>query len=552
MTKTFNVLNEHVFVFLAVVILGAIVISVLLIIAPEKSVKFNFNPFPKIAPTSLPDPNHPTDGCWNKLTPCTPGSDNECSACSLGEYECVTVETDGHRHFNGINVPKGNWCLPKDKNPAGKVCNEYTGRYLWVFDPAYCNEITPGNNQCWKCECLYPNLFADPSTGCTSRLACQNDSVSSHTLTQPENTLTATKCSPSSIQSCEWDPTKEQAKCDTSSLYQYTPYDQDENGNPWFSCSCPSTAGGQFFSELPGDPFTCHLDPCYSSLSYNSRGIDNCTRDCVVPGTCTCNCDSTNVAKSPGGDFEGTCTLISNSCGHFGYDKDKQECTCPSPFWPQECRNPNTGVNMDKPELPVCLQEENALGSQCINPCEGGPDEPTCENGSLCVSCGPDTWAQDPVCDVDQWIPDTAKSEKECTELCKKYQCAGTKFDASRNVCFLNIQNHNRTHAQCDCSSVKKVPGKPFAGWSGSTCAVACLGDGTRIKSHLLWNDCHCFNCACCCSGRKRTHNDFWNVAYDVMCDGDYGFDKPPESDCVPAEDCPLGKDTDCVEWIGC
>lgn len=596
MAKTINFINEHIFIFVAAVILGALVISVLMVISPEKSMQFNFDPFPKIAPSSLPDPNRQRDQCWDSLTPCTPGGDNECSACSAGEYECVTVgPPGGHRHFNGINVPEGNWCLPKDKNPAGKICNEYTGRYMWVFDPEYCSQIAPGSTQCWKCECLYPNLFSDPARGCTSSIACQNDSVNSNTLSQPGNKLQATKCALESIQSCSWDPTSEQKSCEDTALYQYTPYDQDKNGFPWFTCKCPNSAGNQFFHQLPGDPYNCHLDPCYSSLKNITPGLDNCTDNCGAPTSCTCSCEHTNVALVPpevGGIYEGTCVLVENSCAQFGYDKQSKNCTCPSPYWPQQCRSPNTGANMDKPELPECIAPENSLGTQCINPCEGGPGQPVCQHGSVCVSCGPNTYSIDPLCNMDQWIPDTADSQAECDVLCKKYNCTANKFEPNENCktdcgsdhccpddhpvcdqknekctkedgtdpidrinsgwCYLNIVNHNRTHAQCDCRSVADKPGPPFSGFSGTTCAVECLPDGHRIKSHLFWDNCSCWNCACCCSQRKKKKEDFWSLAYDVLCDGDYNPHNPPQDGCSPAEDCPASKDASCHESFSC
>lgn len=559
-TQTITLLNEHVFTFIAVLIIGAIVISIYMVIAPEKDSSFNFSPFPKIAPTQLPDPNRPTDSCWNTLTKCD--TNGECSACSLDEYECKTVSQEQadakFYHYNGINVPAGKWCLPKDHNP-NPTCNTYTGRYMWVFDPEYCNSITPGKDQCWKCECLYPSLFGDPTTGCTAQLACQNDSTMSNTLEQKDNQLTPSKCALSTLQGqgLVWNPGIEQKN--TGPLYQYTPYDTDLQGNPMFTCDCRANVGGQYFSELPGDPHTCHLEPCYKSLGYSSKGLDNCTDDCGKPASCSCACESTNVAMSPSGKYKGTCVLIGNSCSNFGYIKNEDQtgqCDCPPPNWEQKCRSPNTGVNMDKPELPECVQPENALGSECVDPCEGA----VCEHGAVCVSCGPNAWENNPMCALDTWLPISADSEKECNNLCTDYKCDQSVFGKQTHqdgsvtkTCYLLLKNHKQTHAQCDCRTAKTAPGKPFSGWNGATCEVACLPGGHRVKSHLFGSSCDCYKCSCCCSQNDHKSGDFWGIAYHEDCDDGYAYPPDPAADpsCAPAEDCSAQTKT-CGESLSC
>ena len=227
-----SLLNTHVFVFISVIIITVIIISIYNMIAPESSMPFNFDPFPKQTPSRLPDPSHQTDTCWDRLTPCD--SSGECSSCSESEYKCVSVskgEADRKfYHFNGINVPTGKWCLPKDNNP-NPICNSYTGRWIWSFDPAYCASIGAKGQQCWKCECLYPSLFSGADGGCNTSTACQNDSIMNKSAVskQPDNKLIGTSIAKSSLQGCTWDPTNAKAnpegKCED--IYNYTPFDKD-------------------------------------------------------------------------------------------------------------------------------------------------------------------------------------------------------------------------------------------------------------------------------------------------------------------------------------
>jgi len=145
MAKTFNLLNGHSFVFIATVIVSLLLIIAYMVIAPEPNMPYNFNPFPATAPVDLPDPSRHTDTCWDKLTPCD--AEGMCSSCSLDEYKCQTVTKSQadkkHFHFNGINVPEGKWCVPKDDNP-NPVCNEHTGRWTCLFVKEYCSLINNG------------------------------------------------------------------------------------------------------------------------------------------------------------------------------------------------------------------------------------------------------------------------------------------------------------------------------------------------------------------------------------------------------------------------
>lgn len=449
MTKTFNLLNGHSFVFIVVVVVSLIVISLYMIIAPEPNVPYNFDPFPKTAPVDLPDPAHHTDTCWNKLTPCD--DEGMCSACSRSEYKCLSVsKKDGEKkryHFNGINVPEGKWCVPKDDNP-NPVCNEHTGRWTWVFDQEYCAEINNGKSQCWKCECLYPSMYSDPSTGCITKQVCQNRSIRTVDKNQPHNLLQGTEYGEAKYKGKTWDP----ISGTDSGILSISPYAKDEAGNALFACQCDSDAGDQFFTKLPNDPYTCHLAPCFGYFGNQETGLNS-------DGVCECG---TNTALSPGGQWKNTCVGISGSCGKFGYNHDAKICTCggSGPWWPTECKSKYTGVKMDRDDLKECSEPQNALGSECRNPCE--EKENKCFHGAPCDSEGP-------------W---------------KSF---------------------------CDCSATTEAPPAPFQ-WAGVQCDQECVKNGTRIAQRSGFEKTWCYKDGCCCSDSTERKHNFINSWYTVDC----------------------------------
>lgn len=509
---TYSLLNRNTFIFILVMIFTALVLSIYLTLVPEQTMPFNFMPFPKEAPTSLPDPAHHTDKCWDTLTPCD--SFGNCSACSSGEYGCVAVDDEnaGLYHFNGISVPAGKWCLPTDNNPQ-PICNTKTGRWVWTFDEEYCNSVGAGKSQCWKCECLYPSIYADSKGGCNKKVGCVNTNIMAGGVdTQSNNKLVATACANSNLSkaNCVWDPSDPSTGTGAcESVYDFTPYDKDINGNPWFACSCAAVGpNGQNFTSLPNDPYTCHLDACTKYIGYKGGGMSaGCGRSCSSEGeNCYCQCNQTNMAKSPGGDYSGTCVLISNSCGSFGYDETKQSCNCgEGPYWERKCRSPNTNINMDKPELPLCQNAANALGSECYNPCE----EKTCNNGAPCISCG----------------PGSTKAFAECA------------FDDNGNL----RQNPDEIHAICACAMGNKPdPTTVYGGYNGPTCSNMCLKGGTHIRTVKgLDSTQHVSSCACCCSQRvKRVDDTAWGIDHHYECDGDWPeVSAPAESVCLPSYD---------------
>lgn len=505
---TISILNKNTFLFIVIVIIGSVLISIYMMVAPEKNIPYNFNPFPQQTPSALPDPSRQTDNCWNKLIPCD--SSGQCSACSLGEYECKDVSKEQadnkYYNFNGLTVPEGKWCLPKDNNPD-KICNMYTGRWLWTYDPEYCGPKNSGT-QCWKCHCLYPNLFSGAEEGCMTPLACQNDSPQVNNLEQPGNYLIGSSCAKPSLQGQKWDPTSSSPPS-VSDIYQYTPYDKDEDGNPLFVCNCSDSASNQYFSRLPGDPLTCHLEPCYKYLNSSIKGL-TCSGDCNE--TCSgCSCNQTGFTKSPDGKFKNTCVQISQACNKGGYDTDTQTCTCGNgPFWSRKCKSNITEVNISDPTLPDCSQPNNALGSECINPCEGAQ----CNHGAPCISCGPDSW----------------KGVGICNEL-------------TRN----GPQPVPTVHGVCDCSLTQDKPINKFGGYYGPTCSQGCLGGGQVLQASGISNILDAYpkqSCSCCCALSSTYTSSLWGIlSYEETCNDGYPSPEQPanpmclpihEGECVP------------------
>jgi hypothetical protein len=508
MVTTVSLLNSHVFAFIATFIIALIVISIYMMITPEKSTPYNFDPFPTETPSAMPDPSGGTDGCWDKLTACD--SNGQCNACDVSQYECKKVDKDNIYHFNGINVPKGNWCLKKDNNPNPQ-CNPLTGRWIWTYDPEYCSSHG-GGSQCWKCHCLYPSMFAGQDTGCEVPIACQNDSVRTQSIGQLQtgNILQPTGCAPESIKGCTWGPNGDvNAGCE--SISQLGPYDTDMDGNPLFSCACGDRKSSQYFAKLPNDPYTCHLEPCFSYMNSTSKGLQCDTDSCGNETNCHCECP-VNFAKSPSGEYEGTCVLVSSACGAFGYSEDLKQCTCgEGPYWQRQCKSALTGVNMDT-DYPDCTLPQNALGSECYNPCAAS--EIICQNSAPCLSCGPSSYLTTPECNMAQ---------------------DGT---------LLNKQDVVKPHAACQCASGKKPLGPndgDMGGYFGPTCSKKCLADGVELSTswfgtHRGGDTC---GCNCCCSLRSKTRDtSFWDISEVEQCDGSWPtVDSPADSSCLPAAD---------------
>lgn len=439
--RNFSLLNGHVFVFFFVVILSMLSASFWAIVRPSKAMPYNFNPFPEINPVDLPDPEHINGKCWKSLQKCSTTAD--CADCGL-DYECKTIgEGDPDHYFNGMTIPKGQpYCLPK--NDTKIECNGFSGRWLWSADPEYCSQHTETKkSQCWKCECIYPGIYGGKN--CGELQACQNYTEISGKELRPENKLVSTDFAPKNIQGQTWDP---QNKSDTDVL-RYTPYAKDKFNNPFFSCKCNSTKNNIFFSNLPDDPYNCHLDPCYANMGYNRPGL-------ICSGEeCHCKDCGTGLYKPRHGKYRGTCASIENSCGKNsgGYDYGTDQCICnQTQFFPEKCRVEGV-VNDDDKSLPICRNSANAFGSQCTNPCE--KPENKCYHGGVCIAI-------------------------------------------------------SATESKCDCSSTKDQPDAPYV-WGGERCERKCIPDGTKIGHKILDKGSQHIHftypvCDCCSKAAHRQH----------------------------------------------
>jgi hypothetical protein len=357
-----TVLKREIFFFIVITLIGLILFTFYNLIKPERDLRYNFQPFPNVSPKDLPDA--PTEGqpsCYNTLTKCD--QQDNCSKCGEENFECVQVEEDGQYNFNGIYVPKGKWCLPK--KDGTNDCNIYTGRWTWSS-----GECENGKSQCWKCLCLYPDLYTNSKQGCSEQLVCINPNIAPEQ--QKNNKLVGTKYSPYKDKS--WDPFGDP---DTT-VAKINPYTSDENGNPWFACTCDNSVGDNKlpFVNLPGDPFICHIDSCweYNNNAKNGLECDANTKNC----SCDCKDDGYKFKE---GIYKGKCialeSLSSNDiCKDGTLDIDSDICNCPLTI-STDC-NSNY---VSRPGSKNCENPLNPVGKECWNSCDGN----LCKNNSNCL-----------------------------------------------------------------------------------------------------------------------------------------------------------------------
>lgn len=358
-------MKSMLFNFLFILFIVLILIIFYELIKPENSRPFNFIPFPNIEPKYLPDAQTASN-CFTKLTPCD--AQGKCSTCGEENYECINVDIDSSYTFNNIKVPKGQWCLPKKNN--NKVCNLYTGRWTWVNDPDYCQT----SNQCWKCICLYPELYENSENGCMTKLACYNTSLDPN-VDQSKNYLVGTKYGP--YEGKKWDPINSD-----DPVIRVNPYSVDKNGNPFFECSCnPGNNPDKPFIKLPNDPYSCHIDPCWKLNNYAYAGAtcDTNTNDCK------CECDKHGGYIIPDNDnlkLKNLCFLPESACGTGGtWNDDTNACNCPIGY-NRKCKSNYANIV----DTPTCNNPLNPVGEECINPCEPNP----CKNNAKCEVRGQD------------------------------------------------------------------------------------------------------------------------------------------------------------------
>ena len=379
-------LKTHVFAFFFVMIIALILIILYKIIGIEKPARYNYDAFPNISPKDLPDARSGQGSCFNKLTPCDgPGN---CSKCGEDSFECINVDYDGEYMLNNIKVPKGYWCLPKKQRDL--QCGKYTGKWIWSSG----GSCPDGKTQCWKCECLYPDLFNGQA--CMVQQACINRSgLAANKGNQDSNKLIGQEIS-GEWKGVKWDPN------DTSNpdnpVLMVNPYTSDSvTGKPWFACSCSTDTNNNNlpYATLPGDPYNCHIDPCWEYDGYIKSGA-NCT-----DSSCTCNCKNGGITV-PGGYYKDRCVSDTSICQENGtgaWNVGAKKCNCNTTGISLDCKSDNYPRTEENPTTPCktnddcmgktcdtttgwcqCTNPKNPVGSECVNPCN-----PTICNGGVCT-----------------------------------------------------------------------------------------------------------------------------------------------------------------------
>lgn len=463
----------NVFVFITVTIFTLIIMTAYGLIKPEDDVPYNFMAFPSVSPTSLPDANVSPGSCLNKLTPCDVVG--RCQTCG-DEFECTDVEVAGTYTFNDVEVPAGKWCLPK-KNPNQTPCDPYTGRWTWVTNDEDCMPLS-GKNQCWKCLCLYPDLFGDPSTGCRKQLACRPPKGAPLNVTT-DAVLIATEAAGKDLQGKVWDPSTKD-----STILRMNPYSTDANGKPLFACGSPRnptpiTNGAPLCDDkatlnnqplplirLPDDPYSCYQDPCYPLDSHSTTALT------CKDGVCdTCECKSTDVTipDDPGqsrSDLKGLCVDSSKVCKEAGagtWDKDNKKCNCPSGFNRKCNSNFVTWPESDIPKTQCCSSDQNPVGWECHDPC----NDPN--------ACGPYSSA----CNFDKA---TGKQVCTCKPMCGS---DGKPVPGGYDGCPKKMQYYPGKPALCAARG-EGSSGTPTPCWvweNPATCSGGpCIPDGVIIE----------------------------------------------------------------------
>lgn len=366
---------HHLYIYVIALIVILLVITVYKMIRPSINTPiYNFNAFPDVNLSGLTNVQSGGTICSSSLQLCD--DDGSCAKCGDDNYQCIN--SHGNIVFNNMKVPKGSYCLPKGSDDLG--CNRYTGRNVWTS--------TEGSE--WKCECAYPELFTGPR--CETQVACINSSVDA-TIAQPNNYLVGTTDGPYPAK--RWDPINSDSEVLLTNPYTYN---NDDKKLPWFKCNCDSGLGDDStpFVNLPGDPYTCHLDPCWKSKNYIWAGAD--------PATQTCECDLKGGFKALEGDFKGLCIHLQDVCQDGAeagsYDRTGNKCnctgsiprTCTSNYVKRTDKNKEYSCKNDadcigygsKCDVSTgycsCVNSNNKIGKECVNPCEPNP----C-NGRVCM-----------------------------------------------------------------------------------------------------------------------------------------------------------------------
>ena len=385
-----NIVN--VFVFLTTITLIIIILTVYRILNPEyKEPEYNFRPFPSITPeniasykTSMADKVI----CDEELQECDP--EVGCVLCNE-DYECTTVGKNEKVVYKGNDVKPGNWCLPAGKKELG--CGAYTGRAIWA-------DIN--GEQQWKCVCLYPDLFA--GKGCTTQIACRDNREDRFSyIDQTDNKLQGIVDGKNHY----WDPSDPDFDPQGKTPYDYY------GGDPIYKCSC-NAGGGKKYVSIPGDPYSCHLDPCdINHIGYFDKDTNKCM--------CTKDVDG-NYAKS---STTNKCLLQTYFCDKYDIQNKKCECGDPnSLIFPILCNSKNTPRKDE--------ETTNHYNKAFPKDCPDNPGGSYCDN--VCKNCKNGVGYKGKNGECVCWCKNNWKGEN-CDIRCESEGKNGTKRDGGDSCC---------------------------------------------------------------------------------------------------------------------
>lgn len=306
--------------FALAVLLTVILTTIYNAITPIITSENNFVPLY----STFPSKSHLPHSRCDTLTKCDPGV--RCAMCG-SDYECTPIDADENVVFKGQKVPEGLWCLPKGKRNL--TCGTYTGRAIWTKDRG------------WICTCLYPDLFSGKD--CNQQIACR----------LPGKLTTASKLVNKETGHI-WDPLDP-----TFNPQGNTPYDlsNDVDNQAVYICNCVDETS----TQLPGDPYRCHRDPCTYNHTIPMWDKDTLKCDCTTKGNTRNQYAYSNTTKQ---------CIRTTQCN---WDDIHQKCKCPEGQVSKTCSSDTMYRPNASESCPTI-----AGGSYCINPCEG-----YCQNGSI-------------------------------------------------------------------------------------------------------------------------------------------------------------------------
>lgn len=413
---------------------------------------YNYDPLPTVRPDSLPDTAMKGNIPKCLVTPTECNISGECDDCEgNGNVTCSDPTNDiTYVLQSGVEIPNDgkSYCVPRAA--TNMPCNKYTGKYVWT-DSAE-------SGQEWKCECLYPDLFNDPGTGCTTQVACGNSKY-----TGPQHKLAELSSLKIGGTVKFWDPSDPNG---ANNQLRDNPYSTTVDGKPKYVCACGIEENdGKYqvdqqtvppFLRLPADPYSCHVDPCDEIGGFvggramvQVGGLPGCDAD----GVCDCKsgdsnfyCDGTNRFLVQLGRYKNKCYDTAAACQEVVdsrgissgamYKDTSPLCSCGDEASPRMCISDAVSLTDIQEKFPdgdwrrrvvkckndldcvqgtcdgssgVCRCQDplNPIGSECVSVCY--PRNP-CQNNTKCnVAADSNNSAKGFTCDCDRTADDEVR-----------------------------------------------------------------------------------------------------------------------------------------------